>query len=159
MQPTIDRHAAPPKLGEYNGFEIYPMPFFVTLTTRDPLALCAWYEAALGFGVMLRGPLVHLRRRKYQDVLIAPGEPTVGGPSLRLDADGEIDALAQQARSIAQRGASAVEGPTDTPWNTRELHVTDPDGYRLVFSARRATPDAQIEARVQAMFEAGRKDR
>ncbi|MDP2310957.1 MAG: VOC family protein [Pseudomonadota bacterium] len=40
-----------------------------------------------------------------------------------------VDALALRAR-----GAGAtVEGPTDQPWHTREIVVTDPDGYRLNF--------------------------
>jgi len=33
--------------------------------------------------------------------------------------------------------ARTFEGPVDRPWNTRNVVVRDPDGYRLVFS----TPD------------------
>ncbi|MFC6725886.1 VOC family protein, partial [Halobium palmae] len=33
-----------------------------------------------------------------------------------------------------REGVSAVGGPGETGWNTRELTVRDPDGYELVFS-------------------------
>lgn len=34
-------------------------------------------------------------------------------------------------------GGGDVSDPADTPWNTRDVNVTDPDGYRLVYTARR----------------------
>ena len=74
----------PPTLGEYNGFEIYPMPFFVTLVAEDPAALASWYERTLGFGTMFAGPVIHLRRRRYQDILVVasgPGRPPTSGCS------------------------------------------------------------------------------
>ena len=151
----------PPVLGEYDGFEIYPMPAFAMLAVDQPAALSAWYEAALGFGVVFAGPPPHLRRRKYQDLLLVPAGPGAvpagGGPVLYFDADGEIDALAARAAAVPAQGRSALEGPRDTPWNTRELRVTDPAGHRLVFSARRPTPDPEAAARWQEAFAAGRR--
>src|SRR5262245_26421665 len=116
----------PPVVADFDGVEIYPMPMFATLAAPDAAALSAWYQAALGFTVVFSAPpvggqpsLVHLRRRKYQDLLIVPapagpvsaatGAPT--GLTLSFDADGEVDALAVQARGVAQLGASSVEGP------------------------------------------------
>ncbi|MFO0555293.1 MAG: hypothetical protein U0271_43355 [Polyangiaceae bacterium] len=157
--PAIDRRAEPPTLGEYNGFEVYPMPFFITLRSPDPRALGDWYER-LGFQRMLDGPVIHLRRRKYQDLLIVPGAPRQpGGPELRLDVDGEFDALVADAQAIPQRGLSLVAPPCDTPWNTRELSLTDPDGHTLIFSARRAVEDPEIRARMEAMIAAGRTEK
>jgi hypothetical protein len=43
-----------------------------------------------------------------------------------------VDALAEQAKS---RGTNVLSGPTDQPWNVRELTILDPDGYKLVFTA------------------------
>lgn len=43
--------------------------------------------------------------------------------------DPGVDALAERARTIG----AAHTGPTDQPWHTRELVVTDPDGYRVNF--------------------------
>jgi hypothetical protein len=50
-----------------------------------------------------------------------------------------------------------VAGPDDTPWNSRDLKITDPAGHQLVFTARQANPDPEQVRRMQAMFEAARK--
>lgn len=159
--PRIDR-GEPPLVGEYNGFEVYPMPFFATLTASEPEALGGWYERALGFSLMLGGPLVHLRRRKYQDLLVVRGvhgetQAREEGLALRFDADGDVDELAARARREPREGRSSIVGPVDTPWNTRELTVTDPEGYRFIFTGRRAVADPELDAQAHAMFEAGRR--
>jgi hypothetical protein len=33
------------------------------------------------------------------------------------------------------RGAMILQPPTNLPWNTREMHVEDPDGHRLRFGS------------------------
>jgi hypothetical protein len=151
----------PASLGTYNGFEIYPMPMFATLTVEDPAALADWYQRALGFSTMFAGPVLHLRRRKYQDLLImrGPSAEAAGSAGLRLsfNADGEIDELATRAHAVPALGLSQVEGPIDTPWNTRDLRVTDPAGNRLIFTGRRDNPDPEISQRWQEAFEAGRR--
>src|SRR5919202_6523945 len=81
---ATDARGEPISLGEFGGFEVYPMPFFATLECEDVTSTVAWYRDALGFGVMFTGPeiagqpsLVHLRRRKYQDLLLRPStKPT-----------------------------------------------------------------------------------
>jgi catechol 2,3-dioxygenase-like lactoylglutathione lyase family enzyme len=158
---ATDARGEPTTLGEYNGFEVYVMPAFATLAVEDPAKTADWYESALGFKTMLAAPVVHIRRRKYQDILIvarAPGSPS--GPSgvkLHFSAEGEIDALAERARSVPPLGQSFVEGPVETPWNTRELNVTDPAGNRLVFTGRSSNPSKELHERWRAHFEAGRK--
>ena len=42
--------------GEFNGFEVYPMPMFATLDVTDVAAVAAWYERTLGFGIMFSAP-------------------------------------------------------------------------------------------------------
>ena len=49
----------PPTLGEHNGYPIYPMPAFVTLTASDLEATVAFFTEALDFGVMFSGPEVN----------------------------------------------------------------------------------------------------
>lgn len=78
---TYDQ-SEPPVSHVHNGFEVYPMPVFAAMETSDVDALAQWYHDALGFGIMFKMPgpggqptLVHLRRRKYQDVLILPIQP------------------------------------------------------------------------------------
>jgi uncharacterized glyoxalase superfamily protein PhnB len=161
MHPLVNQE--PPTLGHHDGFDVYAMPMFATLPLVDVDAAVAWYEAALGFAVMFRLPgpkagLVHLRRKRYQDLLIVPTDVAAAPGSLALsfDADGELDALHERARAVAPVGLAAIVGPIDTPWNARELRVTDPGGHRLVFTARPLEPDPEQEAKWRALFEATR---
>lgn len=124
--------------------EIYPMPMFPTLAVRDVGASVRWYAEKVGFGTVFVMPggdgepmLAHLRWRKYADVLLVPdsgsdGERVKGvGVSLSfLVGDVSVDAMAER---LVERGVELDEGPVTRPWNTREIVVVDPDGYRLVF--------------------------
>jgi len=153
----------PPTLTDYQGWEIYPMPMFATLAVRDVAATTAWYQAALGFGVVFSAPgpggqpmLVHLRRRKYQDLLITRSreDAAAAQPSLTVsfNVDGEIDQLAARAHAAARAGVSAVQGPVATPWNTLDLRVTDPAGHQLIFTAKNPAPNPESAARMSALF-------
>jgi len=124
---------------------IYGMPMFATLAARDIGAAVAWYTGGLDFIELFTVPgpgggpvLVHLRRWQFQDVLVrpAPGPVTPGNGCVLSFAAvyGEIDALAERARA---HGGGRVEGPADTPWNTRDLTTTDPDGNVVIFTAAR----------------------
>ncbi|HEU5451867.1 MAG TPA: VOC family protein [Terriglobales bacterium] len=167
QQQARDERGEPVSLGKFDGHEIYPMPMFAKIVTTDVAATTEWYEKALGFVSVFRGPsvggqpmMVHLRRHKYQDVLLVaspqPGSAAGPGFTLNFSAEGEVDELAQRARSVAAVGSSAIEGPVNTPWNTRDLNVTDPAGTRLVFTGRNPNPDPEQAARMRAMFEAAR---
>lgn len=123
--------------------DIYGMPAFVTLVAPDVRAAADWFTRSLDFIELFAMPpgddpmLIHLRRWRYQDILIRRGEASGdigGGIQLSLAAEyEELDALAAKVR-----GSSAhVEGPTDTGWNTRDLTITTPEGLRLVFTAPR----------------------
>jgi len=163
----------PQQLGEFNGFEIYPMPMFATIAVADVSGVSAWYQNALGFGVVFSAPavggqpaMVHLRRKKYQDLLIVPAPGGSGAPeapaaspftiSFSMD-DGEVDTLAERARSANPLGKAAMTGPVDTPWNTRDLRVTDPVGTRLVFTGRNPNADPEQMKRMQALLSAGKR--
>lgn len=149
----------PPTLGEHKGFEVYPMPMFARLECADLERSRDWYLAALGFGAMFSMPgpdgrpvMVHLRRRKYQDIMLVPraqdsaaradGDPVAAHPrsALQFDADGEVTALFERAKAATTYGRASIDEPRVTPWNTRELQVTDPDGHALVFSERYDDP-------------------
>ncbi len=123
--------------------EFYPMPLFVKLAVRDVAASARWYEDALGFRSVytLAGDdgmqvLNHLRLGRYQDLMLIAqpqnsNEPNRGqGVVINLTIDEGVDSLARQAEAAGAR----VEGPQETPWNTREVTVSDPDGYVLTFS-------------------------
>jgi catechol 2,3-dioxygenase-like lactoylglutathione lyase family enzyme len=141
--------------------DIYGMPAFTTLTVADLDRTVDWYTNGLDFVVLFTVPgsdgtpvLVHLRRWRYQDILVRPGltrqdrastgdEWTV---SVMADAD-QLDELTKRARD---HGGGAVEGPYDTPWNTRDVRTTDPDGYAVVYTARR--PEGGRDERFSEMM-------
>ncbi|WP_067491610.1 glyoxalase [Actinomadura hibisca] len=122
---------------------IYPMPMFATFQVADLAAAEAFYQAA-GFVSLatVMGPdrspvLVHLRRMKYQDILIVPGGPARGSTTVSFAAGGQdLAELAAGLRAFGQEGAR-VEGPADTPWFTSDLTVDDPDGNRMILTAPR----------------------
>ncbi|MCK9342344.1 MAG: VOC family protein [Massilibacteroides sp.] len=136
---------------EANEHEIYPMMLFPTFEVRDIEASVDWYTRVLGFSPVYRMQdpekrthLAHLRRLKHQDILLVPRKENCADPGLGVtvtlafsdDPGDKISALSAFAERIAREGA-VIEGPVDRPWNTRDVVVRDPDGYRLVFT----TPD------------------
>jgi len=127
--------------------EIYPMASFPTLMVSDVQASARWYCEALGFTHVFTMPgpdgiptLVHLRWVKYADLLLFPdrdqalaSQPKGIGVALNYST-ADVQQLARRAR---QHGARIIEGPVNRPWNTCELVLLDPDGYRLVFTGVR----------------------
>lgn len=124
---------------------IYGMPAFVTLRVRDLAASRRWYVEGLGFIALaeIPGPsgapaLIHLRRWRYQDILLVPageaGAPAASGLRLTFSAEGaDLDTIVAQARAT---GGGTVEGPVTTPWNTCDVITHDPDGFEVVFTTR-----------------------
>jgi catechol 2,3-dioxygenase-like lactoylglutathione lyase family enzyme len=125
--------------------DIYGMPAFVTLRVRDLDRTVDWYVNGLDFISLFTMPgpggstaLVHLRRWRYQDILVQPG----GGPngntaSWTLSVMAEAAELADLGARARAHGGGSVEGPVDTPWNTRDLRTVDPDGNIVIYTARR----------------------
>lgn len=113
-----------------------PLGAFVKLLVLDPRASATFYER-LGFvRVGADGTFIHLRYGAAGDVFLVgvPGGVRLEGKRawgvlLGFSTDADLDALAEVARSAG----APVQGPEQQPWHTRELIVTDPDGYRLNF--------------------------
>jgi catechol 2,3-dioxygenase-like lactoylglutathione lyase family enzyme len=144
--------------------DIYPMPAFVTFAVADIDRTVGFYVGALDWIELFRLPgpdgspaLVHLRRWRYQDILVRPGVADPGhGWAVSIAAAAEdLPDLVARARAY---GAADVSDPTDTPWNTRDVTITDPDGYRLVYTARRPEGERD-EAFGQRILELGREQR
>lgn len=131
---------------------IYPMPMFANFRVRDIAAATAFYEA-VGFVALaaIPGPdgtpvVVHLRRMKYQDLLLVPGDAVTGSTTVSFSAGGED--LAARAKSLRAGDfpAAAVEGPTDTAWFTSDVTIDDPDGNRIILTAPREADMEQAKA-------------
>jgi catechol 2,3-dioxygenase-like lactoylglutathione lyase family enzyme len=132
--------------------EIYPIPMFPSFLVRDLEASKRYYLDALGFELIyeLPGRFVHLRRAKYQDLMLAPAAPgslpeegdAGRGVNLWLALEGDVDAFAEAARAA---GADIVEGPVDRPWNIRDVVFRDPDGYRIALGGLKPGPLPSFE--------------
>jgi predicted lactoylglutathione lyase len=125
---------------------IYGMPMFANFTVSDLAASEALYHA-LGFITLATIPgmggkvqLVHLRRMRYQDILMTVGAGTGAGPSLTFDAGGEdLGELAGRANGVP---GAVVTGPIDTLWFTTDVTIEDLDGHRIIFTAPRMSDRA-----------------
>lgn len=144
-QPQIDMDQMPQYPYRADGWEkqIYPMPAFALLAVSDVARSSRWYQDTLGFADVftLRGHdgtsmLAHLRWCTFADVLLTPDRTPVDSPrgvGIALNfATVSADDVAARARAA---GATILDGPTDRPWNARDVTIADPDGYRLVFTA------------------------
>ncbi len=125
---------------------IHVMSAFATLAVSHLERSQRWYVEGLGFALLASVPgpsgevaLLHLRRWRYQDLLLVPARhpfpstPMDRGIRLTFSAHGiDLEALVAPARAT---GGGTVEGPTATPWNTLDVLARDPDGYEAVFTS------------------------
>ncbi|MFD7088397.1 VOC family protein [Streptomyces sp. NPDC056730] len=108
---------------------IYGMPAFMTIPTSDLAASVDFWIRGLGFFELFSVPgrLVHLRRWAFQDVLLVPaaGVPE-RAPATSLSFAcllSQVDSLVEACRAVRP---DSVDGPRDTPWNTRDVEVITP---------------------------------
>jgi predicted lactoylglutathione lyase len=111
---------------------------FTKLLVADVEAARRFFEA-LGFTrVGTDGTFVHLRWQRAGDVMLvgapkgAPVDVARGsGVLLCFTSETSLGELTERATKVGAH----VSGPTRQPWNTVELIVVTPDGYRLNFLA------------------------
>lgn len=102
----------------------------------------AFYVEGLGFEIDWehrfepRFPVFMQLTRSGQTIFLTEhaGDCEVGGAAYFVVSD--VDACYRQ---FMARGVAAIEPPEDTPWETREMVVTDPDGNRLRFASPATT--------------------
>ncbi len=144
---------------------IYVMPMFVNLVVPDLAAAEAVYASA-GFVTLatIPGPgdvpsLVHLRREKYQDILMTQGATVPGSISVSFAA-GDVD-LGEVADRLRSSGAE-VAGPLDTAWFTTDVTFTDDGGNTIILTAPRLADRAVAQAwakdQITGDFEAPEQD-
>jgi lactoylglutathione lyase len=113
------------------------MQAFVKMLVADGERSARFYEA-LGFErVNVEPPFIHLRWGESADVYLVAtpaGAALQGRKGLgvlvgfRTGPQG-LEAVIARALKLGLE----IEGPTLQPWHTREILLTDPDGYRLNF--------------------------
>ncbi|MFF7938488.1 VOC family protein [Nocardia gamkensis] len=129
---------------------IYGMPAFVTIPTSDLAASVDFWTRGLGFFELfsIPGGVVHLRRWAFQDVLLVPaGSVPEQAPAMSLSFAcvlSQVDSLVEACRALRP---NSVDGPRDTPWNTRDVEVITPENARIVFTAAKPFDSASEEAR------------
>ncbi|WP_047869284.1 glycosyl transferase [Nocardiopsis sp. RV163] len=131
---------------------IYAMPVFVTVPTSDLAASTDLWVRGLGFVELfgVPGQVVHLRRWAFQDVLLVLAETGAEPPEAPamsvsfLCVLSEIDPLVEACSALVPGG---VTGPQDTPWRTRDVEATTPEGVRVVFTAALEFDPDSSEAR------------
>ncbi|WP_067451834.1 VOC family protein [Actinomadura macra] len=144
--PVPGPDAVPPE--PFRG--IYGMPAFVTIPTNDLAASVDFWSRGLGFFELfsIPGRLVHLRRWAFQDVLLVPADSVPEQtPAMSFSFAcvlSQVDSLAGAARALRP---NSVDGPRDTPWNTRDVTVITPENARIVFTAGKPIEPASQEAR------------
>ena len=142
---------------------VYPMPAFATLGVSDLEVSKHWYVESLGFALMAELPgadgapgVVHLRRARYQDLLLIPSRGQAARIALSFAAAGED--LSGRARTLLAARPGRVMGPRPTPWNTTDLTAADPDHHMVTLTAPQAPradgPMAQLlsDAMVRSGF-------
>ena len=125
--------------------EFYPMPMFPTFAVADIGASASWYTEKVGFARVFAIPgnggevaLEHLRWSKYADLLLVPETnapyPTqTKGTGISLSFLAQAETIDDMAARLEVSGVEIAEGPVNRPWNTRDIVVIDPDGFRLTF--------------------------
>ncbi len=129
---------------------IYAMPAFVTIPTTDLAASTDFWIRGLGFIELfsIPGGVVHLRRWAFQDVLLVPGQSVPEQtPAMSVSFScvlSQVGSLVEACRALRP---DSVDGPRDTPWNTRDVEVITPENARIILTAaKRFDPDSE-EAR------------
>ncbi|SCL38203.1 hypothetical protein GA0074692_4933 [Micromonospora pallida] len=129
---------------------IYGMPAFATVPTSDLAASVDFWIRGLGFFELfsIPGTLVHLRRWAFQDVLlVSAANVPAQAPAMSLSFAcvlSQVDSLVEACRALSP---NSVDGPRDTPWNTRDVEVITPENARIVFTAAKPFDPASQEAR------------
>ncbi|MER7417928.1 VOC family protein [Micromonospora peucetia] len=129
---------------------IYGMPAFVKIPTGDLAASVDFWTRGLGFFELfsIPGTLVHLRRWAFQDVLlVSAASVPAQAPAVSFNFSCvlyQLDSVVEACRALSP---DSVDGPWDTPWNTRDVEVITPENARIIFTAAKPFDPASQEAR------------
>jgi uncharacterized glyoxalase superfamily protein PhnB len=120
----------PYEVVEDAGF--YPMALFPQLAVLDTERITAWYGRLGVETVSTCSETVHLRYATgAAPMLVERGTPSGAGAGMTIyvNAGESVNDLFERVRT----DDDTIEGPTETPYNTHELRLRDPDGCEFVF--------------------------
>jgi uncharacterized glyoxalase superfamily protein PhnB len=119
-----------------------------SLTVNDLQRSLTWYRDVMGFTVDRQ----HERDGKLMAISLQAGEVRIlitqddgargrdrvkgEGFSLMITTDQNVDEIAAR---IKRAGGALDSEPADMPWGARVFRLRDPDGFKFVVSADRAT--------------------
>ncbi|GAA0228514.1 hypothetical protein GCM10009000_049640 [Halobacterium noricense] len=132
---------------EANDIDIYPIPMFARMEVTDMEDSTDWCREVAGFREVAPLPgIAYLRYRKYADVMLVPADESehpeqtaqasseLAGHGLSLTLNMENETVDDVFERAQLNDTTVVSAPEETPWNTRQVTLADPDGYRLVFT-------------------------
>lgn len=117
-----------------------------SLTVQDLEKSLAWYTDVIGFAIDRRhereGKLVAVSLKAGRvRILLGQDDGAKGwdrvkgqGISVQFTTVQSVDEIAER---IKDAGGTLDTEPVDTPWGARVFRITDPDGFKLVFSMER----------------------
>jgi lactoylglutathione lyase len=140
--------------------EPYPMSMFAQLSVADVERSIEWYESVLGFEINYSMSMIaSVRYREHADLMLVDEKTsfhtdlskrdTKRGQGVSLYFIAENESADEIAARAEEHDAEIAHGPEETTWNTREVVISDPDGYELVFSER-LEKDGSIEEAMEA---------
>lgn len=137
-------------MNEVDPKDIYPMPMFLTFEVTDLDEAQRYYTEVLGFRTFYTIPapdgspaVHHMRRNRYQDILLVKGDKPGVSISFNVEAETEqLDGIAERAR---QSGIGEVDGPAERPWTSIDVRIDYPAGYQLVFTGWTGQVDTMDE--------------
>ena len=109
------------------------------LRVSDLPASVRYYTEVLGFKVDWQTGGFGSVSRDRCSLMLCEGGQGHGGTWVWTGV-GDVQRLYEEWRAS---GAKILQGPTNYPWGSREMHVTDPDGHVLRFASE-ATSDEPI---------------
>lgn len=117
--------------------DFYIMPTFNKIMVKNIAESSNWYENFLGFTSLFKFKnekneviMDHLRRSKYQDIMLIQANNFTVGNGLRLNLS--VNNIEEIEQKLTKN--DIIEPMIAQPWNAIELTIKDCDGYLITLT-------------------------
>lgn len=117
--------------------DFYIMPTFNKIMVNNITESSNWYENFLGFTSLFKFKnekneviMDHLRRSKYQDIMLIQANNFTVGNGLRLNLS--VNNIEEIEQKLTKN--DIIEPMIAQPWNAIELTIKDCDGYLITLT-------------------------